>query len=815
MEYANDAAAQAAYVTNGGVSANIKVLVVGGGGGGGGYSGGGGGGGSVEYNASFAVTAKEYAVTVGEGGTFNISGGADGTNGNNSVFDSITAYGGGLGALGGGDNTRAAVSGGSGGGGGSSSNTAGAAAGSGSNVFAGGNSSGASGNYVSGGGGGAGAVGQNTANDTTVANGGIGVPSNIYDGSNIYYGGGGGGGSYNHPSYGGAGGAGGGGHGGEGTAGTGGTNGTANTGGGGGGGGSTSTGFTGGSGIVIIRYTTTDFIATGGDITVDGSETVHTFLSSGTFTIIAPLQSYSESTIKEQGSYSLKGIGAITTSLNKTLTRTIGSPIDLSAQDMVSFKMRSSRTGANIKIGIHDVGGTTTEVTPTIAVADTWQTINMSLYAVASANKDAIDSIIITIVNADASNTFYIDDMLGENIAIVTTAYSVELRNKSFQFKQYLTPFVNKIQWEWNRLGGCGRCQIEITKGYRDIIFSARDDIQIRVKDGSTTKLVYRGYLANITPMLKVGQTITLDVRGYFDILKKIVVHNAGDTLSYAAKTVAFMADDIADTFIVPNTPITIAGALTAGAFEADAMDFLCTVDEALRTLAELQGDIEYGVNENLVLFWETESTTINNKFFVGNNVAVLERKVNWDSLVNKIYLIGGEVAGVKYKKTAENTDSQAEYYLVEEILNNSSITTNSVSAQYMSSILSERAQPKFSFKAQIKNTALRIEDTVPLGQVTFYDASYDNVSLGDLIGSIIGETADGGSDITIGETGDGGSDVTVGRSFSDQIDRISYKLSDTPGRFNIEVQLGDTTLETAAKIKQLELKLNSLQATG
>jgi len=35
------------------------------------------------------------------------------------------------------------------------------------------------------------------------------------------------------------------------------------------------------------------------------------------------LQSYSESTIKTQGSYSLKGIAAITDSLNKTLTRTI------------------------------------------------------------------------------------------------------------------------------------------------------------------------------------------------------------------------------------------------------------------------------------------------------------------------------------------------------------------------------------------------------------------------------------------------------------------------------------------------------------
>ena len=36
-----------------------------------------------------------------------------------------------------------------------------------------------------------------------------------------------------------------------------------------------------------------------------------------------PLQSYSESTIKTQGSYALKAIAAQTDSLNDTLTRTI------------------------------------------------------------------------------------------------------------------------------------------------------------------------------------------------------------------------------------------------------------------------------------------------------------------------------------------------------------------------------------------------------------------------------------------------------------------------------------------------------------
>ncbi|MCG2724687.1 MAG: discoidin domain-containing protein [Elusimicrobia bacterium] len=122
------------------------------------------------------------------------------------------------------------------------------------------------------------------------------------------------------------------------------------------------------------------------------------------------LQCGSESTIKTQGSYALKGI-ATTDSLNDTLTRTVSPTIDLTGQTRIKFSIRASRTGSNIKIGVHDSGGTTTEITPNILAADTFQTIWWDISAVANADKDAIDQIIITIVNAVAANTFYIDDM--------------------------------------------------------------------------------------------------------------------------------------------------------------------------------------------------------------------------------------------------------------------------------------------------------------------------------------------------------------------------------------------------------------------
>ena len=406
MEYSSDALAQAAYVTNsigtysntGGtivvdgdytvhifnssgtftpaLAGNIEILVVAGGGGGG--MGGGGGGGKV-VSSQYAVTAQGYAIVIGNGG----AGGAmpsAGSNGNNSSFGSEVANGGGGG--GGYTGNVTGKDGGCGGGGGIAPDGAG---GSGTQGYNGGGGKGDGATYSNGGGGGGGgAVGVTVTARTTPGDGGIGLSSIIRDGSSIYYAGGGGGGRDNAGTTA-VGGTGGGGNGGSNWQ-VNGSNGTANTGGGGGGSGG-GTGGTGGSGIVIVRCKTSEF-------------------APGSY-----LQSYSEATIKTQGSYSLKGVALITDSLNKTLTKTFATNQNLTGVKNLKFDIRASRTGSNIKIGIHDTGGTITEITPNIITADTWQTVRWDLSGVSDANKDAIDKIIVTIVNADAENTFYLDNV--------------------------------------------------------------------------------------------------------------------------------------------------------------------------------------------------------------------------------------------------------------------------------------------------------------------------------------------------------------------------------------------------------------------
>lgn len=264
------------YSAFGGVE--VDLLIVGGGGAGGGSTGsssrtGGGGGGGEVKELTPAILEGDYAVVIGAGGDGDVD---PATSGGDSFFGALFAKGGSFGGRGG-------VAGGSGtvGGGGGVFQPGGAGS-----VSHGGNGFAAV-NPVDNAGGGGGGAGGNGVNATIAAGGagGIGVTSSI-SGSSVVYGAGGGGAGVSTKGAAGGAGAGDGGN----STSAGGGDGTANKGGGGGGGytsGSANVGGDGGTGVVIIRYPTGSITATGGTITTDGGDTIHTFTTNGIFAVSA------------------------------------------------------------------------------------------------------------------------------------------------------------------------------------------------------------------------------------------------------------------------------------------------------------------------------------------------------------------------------------------------------------------------------------------------------------------------------------------------------------------------------------------------
>ncbi len=268
-------------------SADVLVVAGGGGGSSGTGSGGSGAGGYLEGTMTL-FEGTTYTATVGGGGTGasrNPNSNSLGAVGTNSVFNSATALGGGVGSF----NGTQGINGGSGGGGGgagvngtgrigtdATQGNSGGLTGYGND----GNDSYEHGAYAGSGGGGAGQVGQ-------YPNGGNGRQWSID--STTYAGGGGGGREQSGDR--GAGGTGGGGTGTGVNSSTDSSGGTNLGGGAGGSGGGTATGAgvnnNGGSGIIKLRVLTSDYTGTitgSPTITTSGSHTFITFTGSGSYT---------------------------------------------------------------------------------------------------------------------------------------------------------------------------------------------------------------------------------------------------------------------------------------------------------------------------------------------------------------------------------------------------------------------------------------------------------------------------------------------------------------------------------------------------
>lgn len=138
-----------------------------------------------------------------------------------------------------------------------------------------------------------------------------------------------------------------------------------------------------------------------------------TLLAIGEFELIlaSAVKSYSEGTIKNQGSYSLKGVALPTDSVDETLTRTLSPVLDLSGKSKIRYDIYASRTGSNISLTIHDSGGATASTIAIVNTANTWERKEWDISGVADGDKDAIDQFYARILNADALNTFYIDNV--------------------------------------------------------------------------------------------------------------------------------------------------------------------------------------------------------------------------------------------------------------------------------------------------------------------------------------------------------------------------------------------------------------------
>lgn len=390
------------------------------------------------------------------------------------------------------------------------------------------------------------------------------------------------------------------------------------------------------------------------------------------------------------------------------------------------------------------------------------------------------------------------------------TKYTIELRDKSFVLKKRLEAWATRVSWEWNAFGGCGRAQLTVEGDYKRFDVEADDDIRIYLPNTglAAADLRYRGYVEHVAPSITGGkQSINIECQGYFAWLDRLIVHDTGEEKVYYGQEVSAIVDDIIDSFVVSKTSIT-RGTTEASSVSPDVISFKGKVRDVIRTLVDLVGNVECGVDANLQFYWYNRTKTFKDRFFVGSNVTKIDDRVDFKNIINKIYFEGGDVNGTAFQTTGESSRSQAKYGVFEIILQNGSITTKATADQYIKAYLAEKAIPQRQLCVSVKNINKILESRFPMGAVAIVDKDVYQHAL------IYGTTANGGSNVLFGKAQAGGSNKKYGTTPRNQIDRISYSFTPEAGRLNADIQFGNSlsASRASAAMKQLEDNLNAVR---
>ena len=141
-------------------------------------------------------------------------------------------------------------------------------------------------------------------------------------------------------------------------------------------------------------------------------------------------QCYSESTIKTQGSHSLKFvIPEDEANTQVTFIRTVNPSISASGKGSIRFDIYATRIGSNIQVIVNDLyGGFIVDITPNITQINIWQTVIVDISAINNFYKSHINQIYVVINDSLAANTFYLDNMYLSVLA--TKTVSAKARTK-------------------------------------------------------------------------------------------------------------------------------------------------------------------------------------------------------------------------------------------------------------------------------------------------------------------------------------------------------------------------------------------------
>lgn len=365
--------------------------------------------------------------------------------------------------------------------------------------------------------------------------------------------------------------------------------------------------------------------------------------------------------------------------------------------------------------------------------------------------------------------------------------HKIVISDRSFNVIDEIQDDAFNVQWDYDRIGGCGAFSFEIQKKFfEDLTLGGDFNIKIYLRNPTTKAfdLRYQGRMPHkIYQVRGEEETITVSGLGYQSQLGKIYVDR-----DYTSQTVEYIVKHILDNDVTPNTDISyVAGDIENTGVTLDSIKFNTDALKAMQTLAEIVGSREWGVDKNRKFFFKTRSSTVGLRYPITGKGRYTD-EISTDEIVNRVVVTGGDVSGVPYLVTFNYSLSQLKWKRRDRTVQNSAITTSAVAQRFADALNAEfddaihRVRFEFLDDTQIEATL-----PIPLVQLLSRQITYGEKPYGTFLYS--------------------------GR-VNYQVNKISYRMDDT-GVITTTMQLGQLRPQISEDISQLAYQIEQLRQQG
>ena len=361
--------------------------------------------------------------------------------------------------------------------------------------------------------------------------------------------------------------------------------------------------------------------------------------------------------------------------------------------------------------------------------------------------------------------------------------YKLVISDRDFNVLDEFQDRANNISFDYSRIGGCGGMNFRIPSRYcRNILISTGFNVKLYRRNPSTNDydLWYQGKIESTLPDIRgESENLSVSAMGYQAELRDIHID-----ASYTSTEISVIVKSLLDNYILPNTNITYdAGDITATSFTPDSIIFNGNAQDAIRTLADVTGTREWGVDRNRKLFFKSRSSTVGFYYPLSGKIINFSGDDSSKDIVNRVVFIGG--GDPPFTATYNDTISQLKWKRRDRVIQNSAVTTSAVATQFADSIFDEFSE--IVRKANIDLLEERqIESTIPIPLFRMIPelTRYGEMKYGEFLYS----------------------------GYIDyQVNRVMYTIDDS-GSLRMGIQLGQLRPNISESISQLAYQLDQMR---